>query len=105
MTSRIKGEAAMRAALAVAKLAKATNLGLIAGPNDITGPARFVVQYGGEGGEWVDCYREDLTDGHTTATPKAIFATRTEAEDFILFLCGLMHCGGNPDEFRVMEVR
>jgi hypothetical protein len=66
---------------------------------------RYLVQYndGGYSG-WFDCVREDLLeqfDGRTADLPVAKFSTLREADDFISTMCGLMHCGGNKDDFRI----
>lgn len=58
------------------------------------------------GDEWIDCVREDLIedmDGDTRTLPVATFDTDDEARTFIDVMCGLMHCGGDPNDFRVVS--
>ncbi len=57
-------------------------------------------------GEWVTCVREDLIgdDCDTRTLPEAVFPTHAEAEAFIVTICGLMHCGGDPNLFRIVNV-
>ena len=55
--------------------------------------------------EWNDCVREDLIDflQDDTTPPPALFYTLIEAEEFITFCLGIMHCGGRRSDFRVVE--
>jgi hypothetical protein len=73
------------------------------------GNGHYVVQYREDHTDahgWVDCVREDLLeqfDGETAKLPQANFQTPDEAFAFITAMCGLMHCGGNLTDFRVVD--
>ncbi|MDH5244842.1 MAG: hypothetical protein OEW98_00210 [Betaproteobacteria bacterium] len=71
----------------------------------------FAVQYREDHTDpegWVDCVREDLyqvEEGIVNADAldiPATFTTRADAQAFIATLCGMMHCGGDPADFRVV---
>lgn len=55
-----------------------------------------------DGATWVPSFREDLTTA--PAVPLALFYTRAEADAYITAMCGLIHCGGDPRDFRVVDV-
>ncbi|HMF92653.1 MAG TPA: hypothetical protein VKE96_00085 [Vicinamibacterales bacterium] len=65
---------------------------------------RFLVQH--FDGAWIDCVREDLYDGENEAVlmQPAEFDSPEQAEVFIDEVCGLMHCGGDRDHFRIVAV-
>lgn len=59
-----------------------------------------------DGTEWVTAAREELLevfDDDTRNLPLAHFDTRPQAEAFITTMCGLMHCGGDRDQFRIVD--
>jgi len=53
---------------------------------------------------WVDCIDENEVDEFGHAFPLAIFLTRAEAEMWIEAARAVMHCGGEADDFRIVEV-
>lgn len=55
-----------------------------------------------DGDEWVDSYREDLTTAPDV--PLALFYTDGEAHAYIAAMCGLIHCGGDPRNFQLVDV-
>jgi hypothetical protein len=55
------------------------------------------------GAPWVDCVREDLIHHGGEHLP-ALFYTFPEAEAYITAMCGLIHCGGDPTDFRIVNV-
>lgn len=56
-----------------------------------------------DGDAWVNSVREDLI-AHGGEVLGALFYTMVEAQAYITAMCGLIHCGGNRDDFRVIEV-
>jgi hypothetical protein len=57
-----------------------------------------------DGDQWVNSTREDL--GITTAEQNtlALFYTQPEAAAYITAMCGLIHMGGDPADFRIVPV-
>ncbi len=59
-----------------------------------------------DGNEWTPCVREDLIeqhDGDTRTLPTATFETLAEAEQFLETLRGMLHCGGDSADFRIVR--
>lgn len=54
--------------------------------------------------EWQNCSREDLGTDTSHQNALALFYTPGEAAAYITAICGLMHCGGSPRDFRTVDV-